>query len=183
MRGWLIVVLLVTASACGKSYCPPPEKATPGSREDWLNVVDCEAIAAGSMSSTLNVVKLSLLVILSLSSFVGTILAAANKLSPMWRACVAGIPGVCAALLAVVSPRVDWHRSKEIEINEIAHAVRYGRITLQEGDGLYWAARKQEEGSFQKSEMHDRASLWDSARKRPVSDSGGASSSPPTPQP
>jgi hypothetical protein len=141
----------------------------------FLEMAQQEANAADRMSSFLNAVQIILLILIVVATFVSTISVAAELMTKTKRAILAGVPGLCAGLLAVVNPRVDWHRSKEIELNAVVSAVRYQGLELSSASAQYWSIRRGMEVSWQKAkepEPTSDPSAHDS-RPQPVSASSG----------
>jgi len=120
-------------------------------KEAFLPMVKAEADAADPMSSWLNAFQIAVLIIIALATFGSTISAALNLWKPWQRAIVAGVPGLGAALLAILNPRVDWHRSKEIEMNAIYSAVQYEDLPVRTASERYWNTRRALESGWQKA--------------------------------
>jgi hypothetical protein len=119
--------------------------------EQFLATIDAEEQIADRTSSLLNLaailMKLAILAITCAAS-----LAVAKELwTTTLRAILAFLPGLFAGVLALLNPRVDWHRRKEIELRAIAHAVRYGGLSLREASGRYIDLRRLLEGEWQKT--------------------------------
>jgi len=143
----LVVILFV--AGCHSAKTPVPLAYT--DKEAFLDMAQNEANAADQMSMWLNFIQIFLLILIVVATFAGTIAAAADLLSKNKRAILAGIPALSAGLLAVVNPRVDWHRRKEIELNAIVCAVKWEGLSLARANAKYWSIRREMEMSWQKS--------------------------------
>jgi len=118
----------------------------------FLEMVQKEANAADSMSSWLNAFQIVLLFAVAAATFAATISTSLQLWATWQRAIVTAVPGLATALLAIINPRVDWHRMKEIELNAIYSAVKYERIPVEVASERYWEARRSLEVGWQKAQ-------------------------------
>jgi hypothetical protein len=117
----------------------------------FLQMVHAEAQLAGTTSSVLNIVAIIVAIAIAATTFAATLAVAAELWTKTVRAILAGLPGFFAAVLAVLNPRIDWHRKKEIELNAIVLAVQYQSQSLAEASEHYADVLRTMEGQWQKA--------------------------------
>jgi len=114
-------------------------------------MLDAEATLADRTSSILNVIAIILTIAIATTTFAATLAVATDRWTKTVRAILAGMPGLLMAVLALLNPRVDWHRKKEIDLNAIVLAVRYQGMTVSEASKLYAELRRNTEAQWQKN--------------------------------